>query len=169
MYPTFWPPPAHAGPRLAARVGPRPTVAVRLRESVRCSSPSNGLLFWGFLFLFRDRVFRCLGVCVCWVCIGAFAAPFVLVRCWCSCGGPASPCAGVGPVGAFWSGFESWRRFFFWVFGDLARHTRGVSEGRSIRDSSEVPKWPSKYGSPDSSSLSSLRKSTSFLSVSRAI
>ena len=59
---------AYAGPRLAARVGPRPTVAVRLRES------------------------RCLGVCVC-VCVCAVfvSVPWWLLSCFCgACVGVAA-------------------------------------------------------------------------------
>ena len=92
----LWPSPSYAGPRLVAGVGPRPTVAVRLRESVQliesmcvhCSS----MAFLGFPHRFPAwrLAVRVCGVCVVSVC-----------RCWCSCGCPAGPCAGVGPVGAF--------------------------------------------------------------------
>ena len=80
----LWPPPVYAGPRLAARVGPRPTVAIRIRESVRLRESINRFPYGVSLRVPGWRSW-CLGVCgwwcLCCVCVGALVAPLVPRTC----------------------------------------------------------------------------------------
>ena len=129
-----------SGSRLGARLGPRPTVAVRFRQTIHHHSLGLPLLFLGegILFVFRAGV-PGASVCACVV---------VSVLCLCRClGGPSRALAVLVLVlppwwpwcwrwppfcgSVFQSGCRSWRFFPGWAF-DLARYT-GESEGRSLR------------------------------------
>ena len=134
-------------PRLDARAGPRPAVALRLRESesfvIFLLGFSSVSLFLGFLLLpgwrFPVSLRRvCVGVLV-WVrvCVfvfraWAFVVPSAFLRCLCCCGGPLWRRA----VGVCWLAscpgrFSSPVSWVF--FSGISQDTWGV--GR-VRDSS---------------------------------
>ena len=120
-----------------ARVGPRPTVAERLRESVH--PQVLGLSFWVF-FRFLAGV-PGASVCACVVCYvgaGAGASRLVLLRWSCRCCCPCLPlfwrwpCGGLARVG-FRFGWSSWLSLFQFIEGRSHPFTRALKFGPRLR------------------------------------
>ena len=125
------------------RVGPRPTVAEQLRESVHpvCFL---GLVFRGFLSLpgWRSPVPRCACVACC-AGAGACPAALVLLRCRCCF---CCPLSGVGPVGASRGPVSgpAGRPGFIWVCSS-SRKTTELASPRlvSLSDTGRCRRMPS--------------------------